>query len=178
MNLATGANVSATGNVNSGPAYPVGDTLAGQVSVIYLSPAVPFDPGGVSFSGEVGFNHVLKVTANDALIDSNRTGSLNRSSTAAQLQAVVTPQYNDVLPNLSVNFPIGIAYDFYGRSMVDSTENNGTGSVNVGIDATYRTVYSASITYNQEIGGPNPTLQGEPSVADRSYVILNLQYSF
>jgi len=28
------------------------------------------DPGGVSVDGEVGMNHVLKVTANNAAIDS------------------------------------------------------------------------------------------------------------
>jgi hypothetical protein len=174
MNLATGANVSGTDNVNSNPAYPVGDTMAGQVSATYVSPGLRFDPGGFSFAGEVAFNHVLKVTQNDVDI----TGIPHRSSTAAQLQVTLTPQYLSVLPHLDINFPIGLGYNFYGRSMVDVTENNGTGFANVGVVATYNTVYSASLTYNQYFGAANPALAGEPSTADRSYVLADLQYSF
>jgi hypothetical protein len=179
MNLATTANIAtASTNANSNPAYPTGDTWAGQASAIYVSAGIPFDPGGVTVDGEIGFNHVLDVTANDAAIDSYSTGSAKRSSTAAQFEVVVTPTYYNVLPSLELTFPIGLLYNFYGRSMVDPTENNGTGSVNFGVTATYKVTWIASITYNDEIGAPNPLLQGEPSVADRSYVLLNLQHSF
>jgi len=84
---------------------------------------------------------------------------VTRSSTAAQLQVVVTPSYYDVIPNLQLTFPIGLGYDFYGRSMVDPTENNGTGSVNVGVTATYRVTWIASVTYNDYIGAANPLIQ-------------------
>jgi hypothetical protein len=179
MDLATGANPAGAGNnANNNPAYPVGDTYAAQASAIYVSPGIPLDPGGVSVNGEIGMNHVLKVTANNAAIDSPSTGSLSRSSTAAQFEVVVTPTYYEVRPNLNITFPVGLSYDFYGRSMVDPTENNGTGSINFGITATYKTTWIASVTYNDYIGAPNPLLQGEPSVADRSYVLLNLQHSF
>jgi len=179
MDLATGANPAEAGNnANNNPAYPVGDTYAAQASAIYVSPGIPFDPGGVSVNGEIGMNHVLKVTANDAAIDSPSTGSLARSTTAAQFEVVVTPTYYEVRPNLNITFPVGLSYDFYGRSMVDPTENNGTGSINFGVTATYKTTWIASVTYNDYIGAPNPLLQGEPSVADRSYVLLNLQHSF
>jgi hypothetical protein len=159
-------------NANSNPLYPVGDTLAGQVSAIYVSPGIPLDPGGVTVDGEVGFNHVLKVTANQNSISSGR------SSTAANFEVVATPNYYGVLPNLSLGFPIGLTYNFYGRSMVDSTENHGTGSINFGVTATYKVTWIASFTFNDYLGAANPALAGESSVADRNYVLLNLQHAF
>lgn len=163
-------------NANSNPAYPVGDTWAGQMSAIYITPGLPLDPGGVSVLGEIGFNHVLSVTANK----DNLTILPHRSATAAQFQFLLTPQYFDVLPQLNIDFPIGMAYGFYGRSEIDPTENNGTGNVNFGITATYRVTWIASVTYNDYIGAPNPLINNgaEPVLADRSYVLLNFQRTF
>jgi len=178
MNLTTGANFSATGNANSSPAYPVGDTIAGQVSAIYVSSGIPLDPGGVTVDGEIGFNHVVKVTANGLAISSPLTGSLKRSSTAVNMEAVATPTYYNPIPNLTLGFPIGLSYNLYGRSEVDPTENHGTGSISFGVTATYETVWIASATFDDHLGAPNPLLSGEPSVADRNYVLVNLQRSF
>ncbi len=178
MNLATGANVSATNNVNSNPAYPVGSTWAGQASAIYVSPGIPLDPGGVTFTGEIGFNHVLAVTANRSAITSPANGGLPRTPTAADMEMVVTPNYYSVLPHLDIGFPIGLAYNLYGRSMIDSTENHGTGSFTAGVTATYNSTWIANLTFYDNIGAPNPLLAGEPSIADRNYVLLNLQHTF
>lgn len=178
MNLATGANVSATNNANSAPAYPVGDTWAGQVSAIYVSPGIPLDPGGVTVDGEIGFNHVLKVTANEDAITSPANGGLSRTPTAADMEFVFTPNYYSVLPHLDIGFPIGLTYNLYGRSEVDSTENHGTGALTVGVTATYDVTWIANLTFYDNIGAPNPLLSGEPSIADRNYVLLNLQHSF
>lgn len=181
MNLATGANISSTNNANSDPAYPVGDTLAGQVSAIYVSPGIPLDPGGVTMDGEIGFNHVLKVTANQSAITgptSPTDSGLSRTATAADMQVVVTPNYYGVLPNLALGFPIGFAYNLYGRSMIDSTENHGTGSLTLGVTATYKSVWIANLTFHDYIGAANPKLAGESSLADRNYLLLNLQHSF
>ncbi|WP_297493599.1 DUF1302 domain-containing protein [Acidocella sp.] len=172
MNLVTGANVSATNDANSNPAYPVGDTWAGQVSAIYVSAGVPLDPGGITYTGEIGFNHVLKVTKHAGAISQGRT------STAADMAMVITPNYYDVLPNLALGFPIGFTYNLYGRSAIDATENHGTGDVTVGVTATYKVTWIASLTYYDNIGAANPNLVGEPSVADRNYVMLNLQHAF
>lgn len=178
MNLATGANVSLTNNASSDPAYPLGNTWAGQTSAIYVSQGIPFDPGGVTVSGEVGFNHVLSVTANSAAITGPGNGGLSRTMTAANMEVVVTPNYYSVLPHLDISFPVGLAYNLFGRSMVDSTENHGTGSFTVGVTATYHVTWIANLTFYNNIGAANPLLAGEPSVADRNYVMLNLQHSF
>lgn len=172
MNLDGGIGISTPanpGNANSDPLYPVGNIVAGQVSMIYISPAIPLDPDGISFSGELGFNHVLAVTANKAALASGRT------PTAVIGQAVFTPQYYDVLPYLNISFPIGLAYNFYGRSMMESTENHGTGSINFGVTATYRVNWTASVTFNDYLGAPSVSLNG---LADRNYVLLNVQHTF
>ena len=178
MNLVTGANVSATNNVNSNPAYPTGDTWAAQISSIYVSAGVPLDPGGVTFTGEVGMNHLLKVTGNKDAITGPANGGLPRTSTAGDMEVVVTPNYYDVMPNLALGFPIGLTYNLFGRSSVDGTENHGTGSFTMGVTATYRVTWIASLTFYDNIGAPNPLLQGEPSIADRNYVMFNIQHSF
>jgi len=168
-----------TGNANSDPLYPVGDTWAGQVSALYLSPAIPFDPGGVQVQGEVGFNHLLKVTRNAQGFGPGESQlSQGRTSTAADMQGEIEPTYYDFYPNLEVQFPIGLAYNVLGRSAIDPTENHGTGSVNFGVTATYKVRWIASLTFNDEIGAANPNLSGEPSVADRNYVLFNLQHTF
>jgi hypothetical protein len=176
--LVTGANPTATNNANSNPAYPVGDTWAGQVSAIYVSPGIPLDPGGVTFTGEIGFNHLLKVTANPGALNGPLNGALSRSSTAADMEVVATPNYYSVLPNLNLGFPIGLTYNLYGRSAIDATENHGTGSFNAGITATYKVTWIASLTFVDHIGAANPLLAGESSIADRNYLMLNLQHSF
>jgi hypothetical protein len=176
-NLAQGNVVETpTSNANSNPAYPTGNTWAAQVSAILVTPGIPLDPGGITIDGEIGMNHVLDVTANEQAT-LGYTG-LHRSPTAAQFVVVATPTYYNVLPNLVVTFPIGLHYNFYGRSEIDATENHGTGSVNFGIAGTFRSNLIMSLTYNDNIGGTNSNLPGEPSGADRNYVLLNVQDSF
>jgi hypothetical protein len=177
MNLAQGTVIQgADNNASSNPAYPTGNTWAAQLSTIYVTPGIPLDPGGITFTGEVGMNHLLAVTANEAA-SAWYTG-LHRTNTAAQFQVVMTPTYYNVLPNLQLAFPIGLMYNFYGRSKIDATENHGTGFVNFGVQATYRVTWIASLTYNDNIGAANPNLAGEPVGADRNYILLNLQHSF
>lgn len=157
------------GNANSDPLYPVGNTFDAQVSTIYVSPGIPLDPGGVSFDGEVVFNHLISVTQNRAALATGRQGS------AAAINVIMTPQYYDVLPDLVLTFPIGIEYNFLGRSEFDPSIQHGTGSFNIGISGTYKAVWIASLTYQDFLGKPDPA--GNPG-ADRGYVSLNLQRSF
>ncbi|MDE8345002.1 MAG: DUF1302 family protein [Acidocella sp.] len=173
-----------TENANSNPGYPVGDTWAGQMSAIYVSPGVPLDPGGITMDGEIGFNHLLKVTRNAgapfgiSAYQGLNSISQGRTSTAVNMEAVVTPNYYDVLPNLSLGFPIGLSYNIYGRSAVDATENHGTGNLTLGVTTTYKVTWVANVTFNDYIGRANPLLAGESSIADRNYVLFNLQHSF
>lgn len=157
------------GNASSHPLYAVGDTTDAQVSAIYQSPSVPFDPGGVSLAGEAQISHLLEVTKNHSAL------TPGRDSTASEFEFVITPNYYNVLPNLELQFPIGMTYGLFGRSQIDQTENHGTGTVSVGITATYHTTWIAGLTYQDYLGAPNTVLNGD---ADRGYVSFNVQHTF
>jgi hypothetical protein len=157
------------GNANGDPLYPVGTTMNAQVSMLYSSPGIPLDPGGVSFDGEAVLNHVISVTQNKDLL------APGLQATAAAFQIVVTPTYYNVLPNLMITFPIGLTYDFLGRSEVDSSIYHGNGVFNIGITGTYKETWIASLTYQDYLGRPDPSYN---ALADRGYISLNLQKSF
>jgi hypothetical protein len=161
------------GNANSDPLYPVGDTITGLASFIYSSPALRFDPGGVTLLGEVEYLDVIAVTANKAEL------SPGRSSAASAFDVEVEPTYYDVLPNLELQFPVSLLYDYAGNSEMDSSVNHGTGTFSAGITATYRQTWIASLNYVDYLGRPGLSL--EPNVsenADRGYITLNLQHTF
>lgn len=171
MNLvAAGFGATAyPGSANAGALYPVGTTLQGQASMIYVSSGLPLIPGGVSFAGEVAMNHVISVNSDKAAL------APGRQATAAATEFTITPNYYSVLPKLDISFPIGITYDFLGRSEVDGTMNHGTGNVTFGVSATYRTTWIAAITYKDYFGKADTTLN---PLADRGYINLNIQHTF
>jgi hypothetical protein len=80
-----------------------------------------------------------------------------------------------VIPNLDLTFPIGIGYNFLGRSEIDSTQNHGTGDFNVGVSGTYNEVWTASLVYFDYLGHANTNLN---PLADRGYVEFNVQRTF
>jgi hypothetical protein len=162
------------GNANSDPLYPVGNVFYGQASMIYLSPGLPLVPGGITFTGEVAMNHLISVTKNR---DQLRP---NGQATAAAFDFVITPAYYDVLPSLNITLPIGLNYNFLGRSEVDQSMQHGTATFNVGVNANYLNIWNATLTYQDYLGKPT-TLADDTTyntLADRGYVSLNLQRSF
>lgn len=156
-------------NANSNPGYPVGNTWDAQLSTIYLTPGLPLDPGGVSILGEVIFNHLINVTQNRSQL---RTDG---QATAGAFDFALTPTYDDVLPNLQITFPIGLEYNFLGRSDVDNTLYHGTGTFNVGVTGTYKVNWIASLAYQDYLGKPDAVYN---ALADRGFVSLNLQHTF
>ncbi len=162
------------GNANSDPLYPVGNVLYAQASAIYVSPGIPVDPGGVTFTSEVAMNHLIAPTQNRSQLRPNG------QATAAALDVIISPAYYDVLPSLNLTFPIGLNYNFLGRSEVDESMQHGTATFNVGISATYRNVWSGTLTYQDYLG--RPSTAGDNTTyntdADRGYVSLNLVRSF
>ena len=172
MPLDSGAGVALTypGSANAGALYAVGSTMAAQISAVYLTPSLSWDPGGVSILSEYAMNHVLSVDKNKAEL------SPGRDNTAGQFEVTVTPTYFfSFLPNLQVNFPLGLTYDLFGRSQINSTENHGTGSVTVGVTAIYRTTWTAGLVYKDYIGAPDPELN---PLADRGYISFNVEHTF
>jgi hypothetical protein len=156
-------------NANGNPGYPVGDTWDAQFSTLYVSPAVPLDPGGIAVAGEVIFNHLITVTQNRAIL------ATSGQATAGAFDVSLTPTYNEVLPNLQITFPVGLNYAFLGRSYVDRALYHGTGVFNAGVTAAYQVNWIASLSYQDYLGKPNIVYNG---LADRGFVSLNLQHTF
>ena len=163
------APVGTFANASTAPLYAVGNTFAAQVSAIYVSSGVPLDPGGITFTGETEFNHLISVTENRAALATGRQGS------AAAFEVVATPTYYDVLPNLVLTFPIGIEYNVLGRSEIDSTMQHGTGNFTFGITGTYESNWIAGLTYKDYLGKADTVYN---SAVDRGYLSLNLQHTF
>ena len=157
------------GNANSHPLYAVGDTLDGQMSGLYVSPQIPFDPGGVTVEGEVQVGHLLEVTANKSAL------SPGRDSTAGMFDIMVEPTYYNVLPDLEIQFPIGVDYNLFGRSQIFAGENHGTGTLDLGVTGTYKTTWIVSLNYQDYLGAPNTVLNAD---ADRGYLSFNIQHTF
>jgi hypothetical protein len=160
------------GNGSSDALYAIGDTLDAQLSTIYISPGIPLDPGGVSFLGEVEFNHLIGVTENRSALAPGRQGS------AAAIECVVSPTYNDVLPALQITFPIGLTYYALGNSEMDATMNHGSGTFSVGVNAVYKVNWIAGLTYQDYLGAPILNSQGDAALSDRGYVSLNISHTF
>jgi hypothetical protein len=162
------------GNANSNPLYPVGDVVNFQASTLYVSPGIPLDPGGVQFDGEVVFNHLVSVTQNRAAL---RPYS---QATAAGFDMEITPTYYDVLPSLEITFPIGLDYNFLGRSAVDQSLQHGTGTLDLGVTATYKSTWIGSLSYQDYLGKASAASDNTTynTIADRGFVSLNLQHTF
>jgi hypothetical protein len=166
-NPATFAPVA--GNANSHPLYAVGDTVDAQVSTFYISPGFLGDPGGATVIGEVQGNKLVAVTANkSALVQ-------GRDPTSLAFDVEVEPTYYNVLPNLEIQFPISVNFTVLGRSQIASNVNHGTGTIDVGVSATYQTTWIGTVSYQDYLGRPDPSLNGD---ADRGYVSFNVQHTF
>ncbi len=168
-------NTSYFGNANSDPYYPVGNVVTGLANFIYGSPSLKYVPGGITLLGEVEWENVIRVTANKAQL------APGRSSQAASFNVEIEPSYFEVLPNLELQFPVSLSYNFAGNSQAQVAMNHGTGSYTMSIVATYRENWSASLNYVGYFGRPgtNP-LAPQTAVlpVDRSYLSLNLQHTF
>jgi hypothetical protein len=146
--------------------YAVGDTLQGQLSTVsVLSPGPLWQ--GADFSAEVAANDRLNVTGGIGEL------SPNRDTVAAAVRAVFEPHYYEVLPALDLTLPVGLGYNLIGKSSVDSSMNNGAGDFELGVSATYQTVWQGSINFTHYFGPPD-----RQPFADRDFVSLSVERTF
>jgi hypothetical protein len=146
--------------------YAVGDTLQGQLSTVsVLSPGPLWQ--GADLSAEIAANDRLNVTSGIAEL------SPSRDKFAAAMRAVLEPHYYEVLPALDLSLPIGLGYNLIGKSSVDSSMNNGAGDFELGVSATYQTVWQGSINFTHYLG---PT--DRQPFADRDFISLSVERTF
>lgn len=146
--------------------YAVGNTLQAQLSsVSTLSPGPLWN--GADLSAEIAANDRLGVTSNPSDLDPSR------DRFAAALRAVFEPHYYEVLPALDLSLPVGVGYDLIGNSSVDPSMNNGAGDMELGVSATYQTVWQGSLTFTHYFGPPD-----RQPFADRDFVSLSFERTF
>jgi hypothetical protein len=152
--------------ISPGASYAVGDTLHAQVSTITTLPPGSFWDGA-DLRGEVAANDRIDVTKNPSALDTTR------DRFALAFRGVFEPQYFQIFPGLDLTVPIGFGYGLIGRSSTDASQNAGAGDVEMGVSATYRTVWQAGVTYTRFVGSP-----ARQPFADRDYIVCSIQRTF
>jgi len=153
---------------------PRGDTLHGLASVtVPVEPSVLL-PGGASWVTELAANHLSAITANA------RQFAPGRDRDAAGLRSVVTAQFYQVLPRLDLSVPIGLGWNFAGRSSVLPEMNRGTGDISAGLSATFDRGWTASVTVTHYFGQDQILVPGYSwrPLSDWDKVAASLQTSF
>ena len=164
---------------NSNAAYPIGDSLHAQLSMINIY-------GGSSvwdaaaLVGEVAFNRRLKVKENADHLDPNATRD------AYSLRFSFEPQYFQVMPGVDLQAPITVGYTPYGRSSVTplafAPEHGG--DVTIGLKADYQKTWYASLSYTNFFGDGAPIVDADnnytykQTLKDRDFISFSIQRTF
>lgn len=175
MPLMSAGNVGFT-EINSATAdaaalHPVGETLHAQVSSIWVLPRVDLWDSA-SLVGELGGHHLMRVTKNEANLDTTR----GRSMVGAVLS--FTPTYYRLIGDVEMGFPVTLSYNFSAKkSVVDPSFNGGVGGhggkLALGVSGKYSDAWRASLNWSKYLGKDTQNQYG-----DRDFVALNVNYSF
>ncbi len=163
---------------DSGSSYPVGNTLHALFSwAESLEPQSLLADGG-EWRSEIAVNRLLSVTANASQLVPGR------SDNAAALRTVFAPKILASWRRFDITLPIGVGYNFLGRSAVDDTMNRGTGDVTIGINATLDSAWRAAIGFTHYFGRvqnasviTDPTTGGPP-LAHWDFVAATVKRTF
>ena len=69
--------------------------------------------------------------------------------------------------------PLGLGYGIAGRSSVDPSQNSRAGDLEIGLSATYRTVWTGQIGFTHFFGPPD-----RQPFADRDFISISMQRTF
>jgi len=181
------------------PCYALGDTAHLQVSGIYVLQPNALWQGG-ALLGELAYNRRLKVTKDIFALGPNGTsagiGGLDPNTTKGAFAARVLfePSYFQVAPGLDLSLPIGLGYNFGGRSSAIGNFAGGVsdgGDWTVGVKFKYQNTWNFSLTYNdyfgkaktftetlvQGSGAPRQLTFGQ-TLKDRAYLAFSASATF
>lgn len=174
-----------TGNNTSNPLYAIGRTGHINLSAIkVLEPSSLWDGGDIV--AEYAFNRTMKVKRNHAARAANTTRN------ASAVRVLFTPAYFQVIPGLDLEVPLGVGYNFGGRSSAVANFNGGTsnaGDFRVGLTGTYQSDWEFGINYIGYFGKTGTYLEALPTSAgaqlsfdqalkDRDFISLNVKRAF
>jgi hypothetical protein len=172
------------GNDEDDRLYAVGNTAHANLSGIYVLQNSPLWDGGALVT-ELAYNRRLDVTDNEDALAQNTTKD------AWAMRMVFEPTYFQVITGLDLSVPIGVGYNFAGRSSAISNFNGGSsnaGDLSVGLGFNYRSVWKAGLTYVKYFGpaetftvphnSATPHLSFDQSLADRDFISFFISRAF
>ncbi|WP_343637702.1 DUF1302 domain-containing protein [Roseateles sp.] len=180
------------------PCFAVGRTAHLQTSGIYVLQPGALWQGG-SLLAELAYNRRLSVTK-DIFAASNGAsqgiGGLDPNTTkgAFALRVLFEPQYFQVLPGLDLSVPIGLGWNFGGRSSAVANFAGGAssaGDYSIGLKGKYQNAWNVALTYSDFFGTAKTFTEtlvagsGSPrqltfgqTLRDRAYVSLAVSRTF
>lgn len=183
---------------NATPCYPVGDTAHLQLNGIYVLQPNGFWQGG-ALLGEIAYNHRLRVKR-DIFAGPNGqnvgVGGLDPNTTkgAFATRVLFEPAYFQVLTGLDLSVPIGLGWNFGGRSSAIGNFAGGVsdgGDWTIGLKGKYQNDWNFSLTYTDYFGKAKTFTEtlvpgsGSPrqltfgqTLKDRAYVAFSASRTF
>ena len=184
------------GNSNDDPCYAVGRTAHLQVSGIYVLQPNALWQGG-ALVGELAYNRTLKVTK-DIFAPYAGAGlggaDPNTTKGAFAYRMIFEPQYFQVLPGLDLSVPIGLGYNFGGRSSAIFNFAGGAsnaGDYSIGLKGKYQNAWNVQLAWTDYFGaaktftenlvagsGAPRQLSFAQSLKDRGYLTFSVSRTF
>jgi hypothetical protein len=187
------------GTSKNDPCFAVGDSAHLQVSGIYVLQPSSLWQGG-ALLGELAYNHRLRVTKDIFAIGPGGTNAglggldLNTTKGAFALRLLFEPQYFQVMPGVDLSVPIGLGYNFGGRSSTVFNFAGGTseaGDYSIGVKGTWQNTWRMALTYSDFFGKAKTFTEtlvpgaGSPrqltfgqTLADRAFLAFSLSRTF
>jgi hypothetical protein len=181
------------------PCYAVGNTAHLQVSGIYVLQPTALWQGG-ALVGELAYNRRLKITRDLFAIGPGGSnvglGGLDPNTTkgAFAFRMIFEPQYFQVLAGLDLSVPIGVGYNFGGRSSAIFNFAGGAsraGDYSISLKAKYQNDWNVALSYNGYFGkegtftenlvagtGSPRQLSFAQSLRDRAYLAFSVSRTF
>ncbi|WAB99242.1 DUF1302 family protein [Pseudomonas putida] len=148
----------------------LGNTLHAQLSAVWVGNAgVAWD--GVSIAAELAGHRLLEVTKNEQQRDTTLDDS------AYGIRGVTTFKYFQVLPSLDVEVPIGLGYNFKGKSPISAAFNNYGGNeggdITVGVVGTYQQAWTIGVNATHFFGSESSNYY-----SGRDFLMASVSRSF
>lgn len=184
LNSGPQISVGQTANNDDNILYAVGDTAHANLSgILVLQPNSLWDGGALL--GELAWNRVVSIDKNPEALDPNSTRD------AWAMRMIFSPAYFQVRPGLDLELPVGLGYNFNGRSGAVANMNGGAsngGDFTLGVNATYRNTWRMGASYLRYLGNEfsfvtpqnsaAPALSFKQTRADRDFISLYIQRTF
>ncbi len=149
-----------------GGGYARGNTLHGQVSsATTLPPSAAWDSANLDL--EVAADYTLGMTKNSMV------ANLPAERFSPSVRALLEPHYFEVMPGLDLTLPVGFGYNDLGQYGDSYTSRPGGSDFEAGVEATYRSVWKASLAVTYFLGSP-----ASQPLADRSFISFSLERTF